>query len=168
LVDGYLNSSKRWYIIDNTPLSFEKYLTLFSCAFEPKVNIFERMNKLIIDAVKDNIFLMIISNNNTYSITHENSKNNYEKLIVLISDFLESNNLEISDIRSIYINRGPGSFAGIRNSLSMIKAIHMIKKIDYYCFSFTDFEDKEDLSYENIPNLCEKFKIEKNLINPIY
>jgi len=126
------------------------------------------MNKLIIDAVKDNIFLMIISNNNTYSVTHENSKNNYEKLIVLISDFLGSNNLEISDIGLMYINRGPGSFAGIRNSLSMIKAIHMIKKIDYYCFSFKDFEDKEDLSYENIPHLCKKFKIEKNLINPIY
>ena len=167
-MDGYLNSLKRWYIIDNTPSSFEKYFTLFSCAFELKVNIIEKMNKLIIDAVKDNIFLMIISNHNTYSVRHENSKNNYEKLIVLIGDFLKKNNLEISDIGSIYINRGPGSFAGIRNSLSMIKAIHMIKKIDYYCFSFKDFEDKEDLSYKNIPNLCKKFKIEKNLINPIY
>ena len=126
------------------------------------------MNKLIIDAAKDNIFFMIISNNNTYSVTHENSKNNYEKLIVLLIDFLKNNYLEVTDIGSIYINRGPGSFAGIRNSLSTIKAIHMIKKIDYYCFSFKDFEDKEDLSYENIPNLCNKFKIEKNLINPIY
>ena len=126
------------------------------------------MNKLIIDAAKDNIFLMIISNNNTYSVTHENSRNNYEKLIILIGDFLESNNLELSDIELMFINRGPGSFAGIRNSLSIIKAIHMIKKIDYYCFSFKDFEDNEDLSYENIPNLCEKFKIEKNLINLIY
>ena len=126
------------------------------------------MNKLIIDAVKDNIFFMIINDNNTYSVTHENSKNNYEKLIILLIDFLKNNNLEISDIGSIYINRGPGSFAGIRNSFSTIKAIHMIKKIDYYCFSFKDFEDKEDLSYENIPNLCNKFKIEKNLINPMY
>tara|TARA_B100000900_G_scaffold281430_1_gene240757 strand:+ start:1029 stop:1409 length:381 start_codon:yes stop_codon:yes gene_type:complete len=126
------------------------------------------MNKLIIDAAKDNIFLMIINNNNIYSVTHENSKNNYEKLIVLLSDFLKSNNLKISDISTMYINRGPGSFAGIRNCLSMIKAIHMIKKIDYYCFSFKDFEDKEDLNYENIPYLCEKIKIEKNLINPIY
>ena len=154
--------------MDSTPSSLEKYLTLFSCAFELKVNIIDKMNNLIIDAVKDNIFLMIISNHNTYSVTHENSKNNYEKLIVLISDFLASHNLEISDIRLIYINRGPGSFAGIRNSLSVIKAIHMIKKIDYYCFSFNDFKDKEDLSYENIPYLCKKFKIEKNLINPIY
>ena len=126
------------------------------------------MNKLIIDAVRDNIFFMIINNNNTYSVTHENSKNNYEKLIVLLFDFLKNNNLAISDIGSIYINRGPGSFAGIRNSLSIIKAIHMIKKIDYYCFSFKDFENEIDIKYENIPHLCSKFNLKKNLIKPYY
>tara|TARA_B100000900_G_scaffold104541_1_gene86752 strand:+ start:787 stop:1323 length:537 start_codon:yes stop_codon:yes gene_type:complete len=168
-VDGYLNSSNRWYIIDSTPSSLEKYLSLFSCALELKVNIIKKMNKLIIDAVKDNIFFMIINNNNnTYSIAHENSKNNYEKLIVLLTDFLKNNNLEISDIGSIYINRGPGSFAGIRNSLSTIKAIHMVKKIDYYCFSFKDFDNENDIKYENIPHLCSKFKLKKNLIKPYY
>ena len=126
------------------------------------------MNKLIIDAVKDKIFFMIISNDNTYSITHENSKNNYEKLIVLIVNFLKNNNLGINDIGSIYINRGPGSFAGIRNSLSTIKAIHMIKKIDYYCFSFKDFENETNVKYENIPRLCSKFNLKKNLIKPYY
>ena len=126
------------------------------------------MNKLIIDAVKDNIFFMIINDNNTYSVTHENSKNNYEKLIVLIIDFLKGNNLEINDIGSIYINRGPGSFAGIRNYLSIIKAIHLIKKIDYYCFSFEDFENETDIKYDNIPRLCSKFNLKKNLINPYY
>ncbi len=126
------------------------------------------MTKLVIDAAKDDIFFMIISDTNIYSITHENSKMNYDKLIILMIDFLNNNNYKINDINLMYINRGPGSFAGIRNSLSMIKAIHMIKKIDYYCFSFRDFKGEKDLNYENIPNLCEKFKIEKNLINPIY
>ena len=126
------------------------------------------MNKLIIDAAKDNIFFMIMSDNKVYNITHENSKINYEKLIILVTEFLNSYNLKINDINLIYINRGPGSFAGIRNSLSMIKAIHMINKIDYYSFSFKDFEGERDLSYKNIPNLCKKFKIEKNLINPNY
>ena len=126
------------------------------------------MTKLVIDAAKDDIFFMIINDTNIYSITHENSKMNYDKLIILVIDFLNNNNYKINDINLMYINRGPGSFAGIRNSLSMIKAIHMIKKIDYYCFSFRDFKGEKDLNYENIPNLCEKFKIEKNLINPIY
>ena len=111
---------------------------------------------------------MIIDDNNIYSVTHENSKINYEKLIILVTEFLNGYNFKINDIKLMYINRGPGSFAGIRNSLSMIKAIHMINKIDYYSFSFKDFEGERDLSYRNIPNLCEKFKIEKNLINPIY
>ena len=126
------------------------------------------MNKLIIDAVRDNIFFMIINNNNTYSVTHENSKNNYEKLIVLLFDFLKNNNLAISDIGSIYINRGPGSFAGIRNSLSIVKALHLAQEIDYYCYSFNDFPGEIEIKYENIPKLCEKFKVKKNLINPIY
>ena len=126
------------------------------------------MIKLIIDAAKDKIFFMIMNNDNIYSITHENSKINYEKLIILVTKFLNNHNLKISDINLIYINRGPGSFAGIRNSLSMIKAIHTIKKIDYFSFSFKDFKGERDLRYENIPHLCEKFKIEKNLINPIY
>ena len=32
------------------------------------------MNKLIIDAATNKIFLMIINNNTNYSITHENTK----------------------------------------------------------------------------------------------
>ena len=126
------------------------------------------MNKLIIDAAKKNIFFMIVNKNNNYSITHENTKANFEKMIILIKDFLNSKNLEIIDIARIYVNRGPGSFAGIRNSLSTIKAIHLATKIDYYCYSFQDFKDNEKIKYENIPNLCDKFAIKKNLINPIY
>ena len=126
------------------------------------------MNKLIIDATKDKIFLMVINNDINYSITHENSKINYERLSILINDFLIKNNLNLNKISGIYVNRGPGSFAGIRNSLSIVKAIHMTKRIDYYCFSFNDFKSQIEVKYENIPNLCGKFSVKKNLINPIY
>ena len=126
------------------------------------------MNKLIIDAVKDKIFLMIINNNSNYSITHENTKINFEKLTLLISDFLNKKKLDLKKISKIYVNRGPGSFAWIRNSLSVVKAFHLVNKIDYYCFSFDDFDEKNDIKYENIPKLCEKLRVEKNLINPIY
>ena len=126
------------------------------------------MSKLIIDVANEKIFLMIITNNDIYNITHENTKINYEKLTIIINDFLTSVSLKISDIKKIYVNRGPGSFAGIRNSLSIVKAFNIAKKIDYYCYSLEDFNGEMDVSYENIPNLCDKFKIEKNLINPIY
>tara|TARA_B100002019_G_C21167905_1_gene546848 strand:+ start:724 stop:1065 length:342 start_codon:yes stop_codon:yes gene_type:complete len=111
---------------------------------------------------------MIVVKDNNYSIKHENTKVNFEKMIILLNDFLKSKNLEINDLSKIYVNRGPGSFAGIRNSLSTIKAIHLVKKIDYYCYSFQDFRSNQKIKYENIPNLCDKFGIKKNLINPIY
>ena len=126
------------------------------------------MNNLIIDAAKDKIFLMIIDNDDNYSISHENTKINYEKLTLLVNQFLIKKNLNIRNISTIYVNRGPGSFAGIRNSLAIVKAFHLVNKIDYYCFSFDDFDKKIDIKYENIPILCEKIKVEKNLIKPIY
>ncbi len=126
------------------------------------------MNKLIIDAAEKNFFLMVITNKNIYNITLENTKINYEKLTLIISDFLKSNKMNLNDINKIYLNRGPGSFAGIRNSLSIVKAFNLTKNIDYYCYSIQDFKGEKDVKYENIPDLCEKFKIEKNLINPIY
>tara|TARA_Y100000996_G_scaffold405359_1_gene380427 strand:+ start:1094 stop:1480 length:387 start_codon:yes stop_codon:yes gene_type:complete len=126
------------------------------------------MNKLIIDAAKDKIFLIIITSDNKYNIEHENTKDNYEKLTLLINEFLNSNNLNLKNISQIYVNRGPGSFAGIRNSLSIVKAIHLAKKIDYFCFSFKDFANINNTNYEDVPKLCEKFTIKKNLIKPIY
>ena len=126
------------------------------------------MNKLVIDAASEKIFLMIITKDDIYNITKENTKINYEKLTLIIKDFLNSNSLKLKDIQKIYVNRGPGSFAGIRNSLSVTKAFNVAKKIDYYSFSFEDFKDEIDVKYQDIPNLSDKFKIKKNLIKPIY
>ncbi len=126
------------------------------------------MNKLIIDVASEKIFLMIITNNDIYNITKENTKINYEKLTLIINDFLNSHQLKLREINTIYLNRGPGSFAGIRNSLSIVKAFNLTNNIDYYCYSFKDFKGEKDIKYENIPYLCDKFNIKKNLINPIY
>ena len=143
-------------------------MILFSSELELTLKNITKMNKLIIDVASEKIFLMIITNNDIYNIIYENTKINYEKLTTIINDFLKTKNLEIKDISKIYINRGPGSFAGIRNSLSIVKAFNIAKKIDYYCYSLRDFENEENIRYENIPDLCDKFKIKKNLINPIY
>ena len=155
-------------MIDKTPSSSEYCLILFSCAIEFADNKKITMNNLIIDAANEKIFLMLIKSKNIYSASHENSKTNYEKLTILINDFLENNDLRINEISKLYVNRGPGSFAGIRNSLAVVKAIYVAKKVDYYCFSFDDFDKSNNNKYENIPNLCDKLKIKKNLINPIY
>ena len=126
------------------------------------------MNKLVIDVTNEKIFLMIITEDNIYNITKENTKINYEKITLILKDFLHLNSLKLEDIQKIYVNRGPGSFAGIRNSLSVVKGINVARNVDYYCYSLEDFKDQKDVKYEDIPNLCDKFKIKKNLIKPIY
>ena len=89
-------------------------------------------------------------------------------MMILINEFLDKKKYSLKNIQKIYVNRGPGSFAGIRNSLSTVKALNLAAKIDYYGFSFEDFKDEINVKYENIPNLCDKFNIKKNLIKPIY
>ena len=139
-----------------------------SSALELEVNNNIIMSNLIVDAARDKIFLTFIVGKNIYTCSHENSKINFEKLIILINEFLENNKSSLDDISAIYVNRGPGSFAGIRNSLSTIKALFLTREIDYYCFSFEDFKESKLTEYVDVPQLCRKYKIKKNLINPIY
>jgi len=143
-------------------------LILFSSALELEFNNINIMNNLIIDAVTDKIFLSLIIDKNIYTCSHENSKSNFEKLIILITDFLNKNKTSINEIDKIYVNRGPGSFAGIRNSLSIVKGLFLTQKIDYYCFSFHDFDKSTNIKHKDVPILCDKFKIKKNLIKPLY
>ena len=143
-------------------------MIFFSSALELVSNNKIIMNNLIVDAARDKIFLTFIVDKNIYTCSHENSKINFEKLMILINEFLKNNKSSIDDISVIYVNRGPGSFAGIRNSLSTIKALFLTKKIDYYCFSFDDFKESDAIKYIDVPQLCKKYKIKKNLINPIY
>ena len=143
-------------------------MILFSSALELELNNVNIMNNLIIDAATDKIFLALIIDKNIYTCSHENSKSNFEKLIILITDFLNKNKTSINEIDKIYVNRGPGSFAGIRNSLSIVKGLFLTQKIDYYCFSFHDFDKSTNIKHEDVPILCDKFKIKKNLIKPLY
>ena len=118
-------------------------------------------------------------NKNIYTSSYINSKKNYDKLIILIDKFLSKYKISLDTIKRIYVNRGPGSYAGIRSSLSIVKAMHLSKKIDYYSFSYEDFLDQRNkyissnnsnkiYHFKKLPNLCDKFNIKKNLINPIY
>ena len=143
-------------------------MIFFSTALELHVNNNIIMNNLIVDAARDKIFLTFIVGKNIYTCSHENSKINFEKLMILINEFLKNKKKALGDISAIYVNRGPGSFAGIRNSLSTIKALFLTKKINFYCYSFEDF--KEQMSIINTLNykfydpqyLQKEFNITKN------
>ena len=143
-------------------------MILSSSALELDVKINMNINNLIIDAAGNEILLTLIVDKNIYTCSHENSKINFEKIMILINNFLQKNKFLLSQISNIYVNRGPGSFAGIRNTLSLIKALYLTKNIDYYCFSVDDFLGLNEIKHQDVPDLCKKFNIKKNLIKPIY
>ena len=79
--------------------------------------------------------------------------------------FLQKNNIRIGDIKNIFINQGPGKFSGIRTSISVAKALAIIKNINLYGFKSKDLKDKD---YMNILELYKKGLLIKNLINSVY
>ena len=127
-------------------------------------NIIIIMN-LIVDAAKDKVFLKIITNKQSYTNEYSNTKENFDKMGIIIFEFLEKNNFKLEEIKNLYVNIGPGKFSSIRSSIVSCKAISMSNNINLYGFSSNQIEDND---YKKLLELSEKGVLMKNLINPIY
>ncbi len=123
------------------------------------------MNFLVIDGAADKICFFSQYNNNSYNKSFESSKNNYEKFSVLLFEFLSQNNINLSKLSYLFVNQGPGSFSGIRTSISVAKGLSITNKLNLYGFNSSDLKD---MNYMNILLLCEKNLITKKLIKPLY
>tara|TARA_B100000953_G_scaffold282630_1_gene260954 strand:+ start:226 stop:603 length:378 start_codon:yes stop_codon:yes gene_type:complete len=123
------------------------------------------MNFLLIDGAMDKIYFFSHFNNNSYNQSFESSKNNYEKFYLLLSDFLNQNNIDLSKLRHLFVNQGPGNFSGIRTSVAVAKGLFITRKLDLYGFNSYDLKG---MNYLNIILLYEKGQLIKNLIKPLY
>ena len=103
--------------------------------------------------------------NKDFFIQKIKKKNNDYNLVSEIFDLFRLRNVIIDENFSVIVNLGPGSFSGIRTSLSVAKGLLISKKIKLYGYKDTDLTrfDKE-----NIENLLNKNLIEKKLIKAIY
>ena len=133
-----------------------------ACDFDSNIIII--MN-LIVDAAKDKVFLKIISNKQSYTNEYSNTKENFDKMGIIIFEFLEKNNFKLEEIKNLYVNIGPGKFSSIRSSIVLCKALSMSNNINLYGFSANQIEDND---YKKLLELSEKGFLTKNLINPIY
>ena len=120
---------------------------------------------LIVDAAKDKVFLNIITNEQSYTNEYSNTKENFDKMSIIIFDFLKKNNLKLDNIKNLFVNVGPGKFSSIRSSIVLCKALSMSNNINLYGFSSHQIEDND---YKKLLELSEKGVLMKNLINPIY
>ena len=120
---------------------------------------------LIVDAAKDKVFLKIITNKQSYTNEYSNTKENFDKMSIIIFKFLEKNNFKLEEIKNVYVNIGPGKFSSIRSSIVLCKALSISNNINLYGFSSNQIEDND---YKKLLELSEKGVLMKNLINPIY
>ena len=120
---------------------------------------------LIVDAAKDKVFLNIITNEQSYTNEYYNTKENFDKMSIIIFDFLKKNNLKLDNIKNLFVNVGPGKFSSIRSSIVLCKALSMSNNINLYGFSSHQIEDND---YKKLLELSEKGVLMKDLINPIY
>ena len=123
------------------------------------------MKNLIIDAATDRIFFKIIVDKETYTSDYPNSRENFDKLVVLLFSFLDKNKINIKEIDNLFVNQGPGKFSGIRASISVAKALSVTNKLNLYGFSSKDVKNQ---NYEKIIDLFKKGILIKNLIKPQY
>ena len=123
------------------------------------------MKNLIIDAATDKIFFKVISDNESYTSDYPNSRENFDKFVTLLFNFLKKNKINIKEINNIFVNQGPGKFSGIRTSISAAKALSITNKLNLYGF---DSELVKNRNYDKIIDLFNKGLLIKNLIKPQY
>ena len=124
------------------------------------------MTNLVIDAASDKIFFSIIKDSKSYTTEHSNSRENFDKIVTLLIKFLSEKDTNINQIKKIYINKGPGKFSSLRNSISIAKALSLANKIELVGFTSMDIKNIND--YKNLIELDNEDKLTKDLINPIY
>ena len=123
------------------------------------------MKNLIIDAANEKIFFTIMTKNKLYTTTLSNSRENFDKFMKLLLDFLKKNNTDLTDIDNIFINQGPGKFSSIRISISIVKGISLAKNINLFGFKSKDIKNE---NYKNLLELSKKKLLIKGRIKPQY
>ena len=123
------------------------------------------MKNLIIDAANDKIIFSFITEKQSYTTSHINSRENFDKFINLLLFFLKENKIKLDDVERIFVNQGPGKFSSLRISISIAKAISLAKNISLF-----GFESKllENGNYNKLLKLDKKNLAINDLIKPLY
>ncbi len=123
------------------------------------------MKNLIIDAANDKIVFSIITEKQSYTTVHTNSRENFDKFMNLLLSFLKQNKINLDDVEKIFVNQGPGKFSSLRISISVAKAISLAKNITLVGF---DLKVLKNRNYNKLLELDKKKLLIKDLIKPLY
>ena len=87
-----------------------------------------------VDFTLGSLILIAKENNSDFALVKDKFLNS-ENFINILLDFFKQNNLKLEDLNFFMINLGPGGFVGLRNILSSIKSIALVKKIKVLGFN---------------------------------
>ena len=87
-----------------------------------------------VDITFGSLVLILKKDNSEFSIIKEKFKNS-ENFINVLLDFFTENNIKIEGLDFFMLNLGPGGFVGLRNVLSSLKSISLVKKIKILGFN---------------------------------
>ena len=124
------------------------------------------MKNLIIDAANDKIIFSFITEKQSYTTSHINSRENFDNFINLLLNFLNEYKIKMDDVERIFVNQGPGKFSSLRISISVAKAISLAKNITLIGFN-SKFVENGD--YKKLLKSDKKKDLVINdLIKPLY
>ena len=111
----------------------------------------------------DKIGLRIKENFYIHELDNKIYKN--DQLVLNILNLVKKYKVNLDNKFSFIVNIGPGSFSGIRISLSVAKGMRISKKINIYGFNNSDLKQ---FDLKNIEFLINKGLLQNKLIKPIY
>ena len=123
------------------------------------------MKNLIIDAANDKIIFSLITEKQSYTTSHINSRENFDNFVNLLMIFFRENKIKLNDVERIFVNRGPGKFSSLRISISIAKAISLTINISLKGFDSTFIKNG---NYKKLLELGEKDLKINELIKPLY
>ncbi len=88
------------------------------------------MYSLIIDTSTKYLYICLVKDNKILKeIKHESNKNHAPFSVLFVQDILKENKINIDDLNEVICGIGPGSYTGLRISLTIAKMICSFKEI---------------------------------------
>lgn len=94
-------------------------------------------NFISVDFTLGKLIFIARENSSDFLFYKDNFKKS-ENFAEVFFEFINKNNINLDENKNILINLGPGSFIGLRNILSSLKALRLLKKLKF--FGFNNFQ----------------------------
>ena len=97
------------------------------------------MLRLFLNTSNKYLYLCLMEDDNIVNeVLMEGNNNHSEKLIDVLEEFLNNNQITVDDLDELYVGRGPGSYTGVRIACTVAKVLAYAKGIKLFSFSSLD------------------------------